>query len=439
MMTRVLVVSSTFPPLGRVGASIRLVKFLEHLAPAEFRFDVLTQAPGGTVLPIACEAESLSDCVPGNIAVHRRGSVIRLPSWLRGVAKPAPASNDARVPRTRRLKQLLVPDEDIVWVGSVLPYALALARRVAPQVVVGVAPSYSMLLLADVLARTTGAALVVDMKDDWLENSVRQRKPDRVIRLEMHLEKRILRRATSVLVPTARGVRMLRERHPDLPDDRFVCLPNGFDHRELARVEPPAVQRSERFTIACGCGGLAPGYRDVTTFLIAVSQLLERRPEARGALKVLLLGSDVSSHYAALLQERRLVEIVRGVAGLSRMEYLSTLRRADALLLVQLDTTPSSISGTLYEYAAVEGPPIMLVGGRGATREFVEDRALGWAFDFAEIERMARTLEEVYDAWRAGTPRQRAVPPDLLQFDRGRVAQRFEQVLQRAADESVAR
>jgi glycosyltransferase involved in cell wall biosynthesis len=435
-VTRVLVVSSTFPPLGRVGASIRLVKFLEYLEPAEWRFDVLTQAPGQTVLPVASEAASLVDCVPAHVVVHRRGSFVRFPGWLRAAAKAQPASEDAAVPRGRRLKQLLVPDEDILWVASVLPSALALARRMRPQVIVGVAPSYSSLLLAHAVATMTRTALVVDIKDDWLENSARQRKSERLVRHDMRLEKRIVRRSAAVLAPTSRGVRMLRERHPEVVAERFVYLPNGFDQRELERTAIP--ERRERFTIVCGCGGLAPGYRDVAPFLIAVSLLLERRPEARNALEILLLGSDASTQYAALLRERGLRDVVRDVVGLSRIEYLSALRAADVLLLVQLDTVPSSISGTLYEYAAVDGPPILLVGGRGATREFVEDRALGWAFGFTEIERMSRSLEELYDAWLTGTPRRRPAPPDLSEFDRARVARRFEEVLQRAANEAVS-
>jgi glycosyltransferase involved in cell wall biosynthesis len=307
-----------------------------------------------------------------------------------------------------------------------------LAERVNPSVIYAAAPHYSTLFLGYWLSKVRRIPLVVDIRDDWQENRLRQGKAATIRAIESRWEERILRHSTIILAPTEEGIKAIQGRHPDIGRQKFVLLPNGVDMAEFRGVRS-ASQKGRRFRIICSSGGLSSRYRDIQTFLNALAGACSVSREFKQDVVLEILGSDLGIEYKDFVRRQSLDSVVRTVIGLSRKEYITRLRSADCLLLVQMDTAQSSIPGTLYEYCAVGKVPILLIGGRGATRSFIDHNRLGYAFEFGDDQAVQRELLAIHRSWKRHRPVQFPRCFDLLDFDRKQIAARFDSILQRAA------
>ncbi len=431
-----LMLVNPFPPNGRVGGSVRTVKFIKYLDPAGWRCVVLTPGPGGAVYPGPESAASLLSELPATCEVHHKRAFLRVPAGLLGrrtsgdffnaAAGQGPARSTARQRLLRAGKNLLLPDEEILWVFSAAPLGLRLIRDQQIGVIYAAVPQFSTALLGYWLSRKSGLPLVMDIKDDWMEHSGRNGRPAFAIHLEQAMESAVARHAARLVFTNPDALESFRHRHPGVPSRHLVQIPNGVDLAEFreARATRKAA-RDEKFLIVSGAGGLNRRYRDIQPFLTAVANWCRSSPQVAKDLRILFLGSDVYQDYGAFIQDQGLAEVIQCQPVLPRQQYLQFLLSAHLLLLVQMDDAPSSISGTLYEYGAAGGAPVLLVGGQGATRSFLLEQGLGEAISRDRTAEMENCLRAHFEAWKRGEPRRIRSAGGLEQFDRARQARQL--------------
>jgi glycosyltransferase involved in cell wall biosynthesis len=430
-----LMLVNPFPPLARVGTSIRTVKFIKHLEPWGWQCIVLHPGVGGTVYPWPAEAYALLKDLPASSEIHEKPSFLRLPARLVNPRLPQdvpqgavtrPSRSGFRQKMLRFCKHFLIPDEEIFWVFSAFREARRLIQTKNIQVIYTAVPQFSNALLGYWLSRRTGVPLVLDVKDDWIELSRRNGKPAAIVRLEQALESIIARQATRIILTNRQAVDTWRRRYPSLPSQRLALIPNGVDLGEFNRIKKTFKNRvSGKFLMVSAAGGLHPRYRDIQPLLTALANWCQSSPQVRADLRVLFLGSDVYQDYGAYIQSRQLEGVVRSHPVLPRSAYIKLLLSAQVLLLVQMDDAPSSIAGTLYEYWAASGPPILLIGGAGATQSFLVEHGLGKAFTRNQIRETEEFLRSLYNSWRAGKPEKIANLTGLENFDRRQQAEQL--------------
>jgi hypothetical protein len=431
-----LLLVNPFPPNGRVGGSMRTVKFIKYLVPARWRCVVLTPGPGGAVYPGPQSAAALLNELPATCEIYYKRAFIRVPAGLLGrrttgdvfntAAGQGPARSRVRHRLLQACKNLLLPDEEIFWVFSAVHQGLQLIRDKKIDVIYTAVPQFSTAILGSWLSRKSGLPLVLDIKDDWMEHSGRNWRPSFAMRLEQAMESAVARRAARLVFTNPDALESFRQRHPDFPSQHLIQIPNGFDLAEFQEVKATIeVKTSEKFLVVSGAGGLNRRYRDIQPFLTAVANWCKACPQVIYDLSILFLGSDVYQDYGAFIQDHGLAEVIRSHPVLPRRQYLRFLLSAHLLLLVQMDDAPSSISGTLYEYGATGGAPVLLVGGQGATRSFLLEQGLGEAIPRDRIGEIENYLRSHYAAWKRGEPHKLESAARLDQFDRQRQAQQL--------------
>jgi hypothetical protein len=424
-----LMLVNPFPPNGRVGGSIRTVKFIKYLSTAGWRCVVLSPGPGGGVYPGPQSAEALLNELPATCELIYQNAFLRVPAWLLGrrttgdwfdaAAGQGPARSGVRHRLLQASKNLLLPDEEILWVFSAAHLGLRLIQDKKIDVIYTVVPQFSTALLGSWLSRKSGLPLVLDIKDDWMEHSGRNSRPSWAIHLELVMESAVARQAARLVFTSPEALKSFRQRHPGVPDRHLVQIPNGFDLAEFREVKATIeVEMPETFLIVSGAGGLNRRYRDIQPFLTAVAHWCASSPHVVNDLRILFLGSDVYQDYGAFIHDQGLAEVIQCQPVLPRQQYLRFLLSAHLLLLVQMDDAPSSISGTLYEYGAAGNTPVLLVGGKGATSSFVLEQGLGTAIPAEQTGEIENCLRTHYEAWKQGTPRKIRRAPSLEQFDR---------------------
>jgi len=333
----------------------------------------------------------------------------------------------------------LVPDEDILWVLSSIFTARHLSRNA--DIVYASVPPFSTSILGYLAVWGRSAKLVLDVKDDWVEWNARQGKGRFVSRVEGALEQKIFSKASALLIPTERGVRQLRSRLPINTSSKLYLVPNGSDVSEFLDVQKAMDNRKHSgvFTVCCGVGGIGKGHRDISSFLHSLSRAIDNTPRMRQSLRVRFLGTNPYREYSDEIRKLSLESNIDFFQGLSRKDYIKHLTECDMLLLVQYDDTPSSVSGTIYEYWAAGRAPILLIGGKGATRETLERHELGCAFDSDDIDGIQRCLVTAFHAWENGRPWRLKPNSSVHAFDRRAIAQTFENILQNLTSRSISK
>jgi glycosyltransferase involved in cell wall biosynthesis len=392
MSQRVLMVLYHFPPLGGVSMprAVRNVQYLPRhgwtpiaLTPRNAAWE--PKDPLSLALLPADLAVIRTDSIE---AGHVRAAALRVRDRI--AARPAPdlptdgvrpaatgpssllAGRSGRAARLRHL--LFFPDNEIGW----LPFAVAAALRVHRsepfQAVYSSSFPITAHLVAGVFKRLTGVPWVAEFRDPWQGNVLAVRRPWFQRRLQLKLERWIVRSADRVVTVTPTLTRMYQERYPGA-DIRTIT--NGYDRTE-APAAGPARPADGRFRIVYT--GTLDRPAELEAFLGGVHRLVARRPELRMGLKVVFYGliSDACRAVAQGYAERGHLEDVVRIAGLvSRQLALAAVAEADAALVL-LGSGPGMdlfVGGKLYDYLG-QNRQILAMVPQGDARDVLA--GLGW-------------------------------------------------------------
>lgn len=382
-MFKALVVSRYFPPVGSVGGSIRLVKWMKYLAKEGCSFTVLTQDPNR---PITTEKES-SEVLQGDFPEQLKIWFIRAP-W--NVSDSLPD------------KSIWKNVASILWGWGVFWQGLNCLKKEQSDLIFANMPHFINGLIAAILSYCSQVPLVLDMKDDIVGSSLYYSKSSFRQWIERAAESFIFKKAAKVTFATVHSLKVYQARYPNKIGD-FHFLPNGCDLEEFSQSSsfqgdvPP-----NTFLILNAATRYRKDYRDAEPILRAISIFLEKNPKAREAIKVVFLGNSLGEEYLKKLGDYSLDGLVQNVHSKDRADYRAWLRRANLLFMVQPTGNTTSIAGTLYEYWATGEAPILLFASQGASWDLVTDYHIGRCFDFHDISTAAAYIEYLYQTFING-------------------------------------
>jgi glycosyltransferase involved in cell wall biosynthesis len=420
---RVLMIAHHFPPAGGSGSN-RALAFARYLPQYGWRPTVLT--------PGAEWAMNRDDRLVGEIPADVR--VIRTRSWEPRPHAAAPASAIPAV-GSRSVSNLRLhlghlkrfPDAHLGW----LPFALGAARRVSFDVAYSSSGPFTSHLVGLALKRLTGRAWVAELRDGWYRwnRAIFPDYPAWRDRLERRLEASALRSADRVVLVTDRMAAAFRCQYPDLPEEHFAVVSNGFDPAQFPTTgEPPPEHPGWNVVHA---GALYYG-RSLASFLEAAARVAAADASFAHEFRLTLIGTLDGSARAELIQRATATQVqFRG-----QVDHASTIegmRSADALLLVA-NTTPgaeATVPGKLFEYLAMGRPVLAVAPPDSSTADVLEQTGGGWLAPAGEPEAIASVLAQAfYDRSRGADPRQ------VARFDRrvlaGDLACVFDQAVERA-------
>jgi glycosyltransferase involved in cell wall biosynthesis len=433
---RVLMIAHHFPPAGGSGSNraLAFARYLpEHgwqpivITPAEAWAsnrddDLLAQLPPGlrVIRTRSLERRSASPSGSGLNREERAGE---------GSARP---TNVIRS-NVGHLKRF--PDAHLGW----LPFALTAARRQDYDVAYSSSGPFTSHLVGLILKRLKKRPWVAELRDGWYRwnRAIFPDYPAWRDLLERRLEAAVLRSADKVVLVTDRMADAFRTQYPDIPNDRFAVVSNGFDAAQFKISEPRPTVPPDVFGVL-HAGALYYG-RSLAAFLEAARQLIKTDADFARQFRLTLLGT---------LDPRALSEI--GRSGLeayvhigrqvAHAEALNAMRSADVLLLVA-NTTPgaeATVPGKLFEYLAVGRPILAVAPPDSSTADILTRTGGGWLAPAGDPAAIACVLDRAFSAHRAG----QATPPNPVQvamFDRRLLARDLAHLFDHAVSRSGAR
>ncbi len=449
----VLIVAAEFPPVKTIGR-LRATKFVEHLRDDGWTPIVLTLSahPGVYGYDPALESE-----VPANVEVLRApcasiedrlvaainrllGRAAQSPAVGGGAAATAGPRGPAAVsptlpawhPRELALRTfkwvvrnwLEIPDNYGAWASHALNQARALCRTRRIDVIFTTLPPFSAARIGYRIKQEFGIPWVVDYRDLWVGDVLREWiGPVRTL-VERTLERRLMREADAIIAVSEQKTEFLRKHLPQGPALRET-LTNGYDPEIFAPylAEPRIPDDHIDFVFTGRLFKNRRGY----AFAEALGQLVERQPDLRTRVRVHILGGvapEIRARYDEILTRYRITEVYRFAGDIPYHEAMRAQCHADYLLLI-VDTGATSsgvIPGKLFEYVAARRP-IFALTDTGATQDIIERGNLGVVVPCESIDAcrtalaqcLAKPVPETVDARN----------DYLAQFDRRTISTRL--------------
>ncbi|MBI3893183.1 MAG: glycosyltransferase family 4 protein [Candidatus Wallbacteria bacterium] len=369
--------------------------------------NLVRRLPGRGVLPhvLTVDERHYAElvCEPGLLDQLGVGVEIRrTPVWLHWPRRDSPlgSGSNARGQRggfaLRSLGRALIqPDRFVTWLP---PALLELKRWPEAQkccCILATGPPFSAHLLGLLASRLWGRPLILDFRDDWVDNPLFDSGRGLLSHiLNPRLEAACVRRASAVLTATQPSLDRLRARYSDLPGDRFLLVPNGYCAEAFDRPGPSRSPGRDRLVVR-HLGSLSTN-RSPRGLFEALHLLRERDSRWGRRLRIVFNGSLESANEARV-QEMGLTDQVEfgpfyPVDEVPRL----LLEETDVCLAIQSNQEggDTAIPGKVYEYLAC-GKPILCLADEGATPAFLRSLQAGKTAPIGSAVAIASALEEL--------------------------------------------
>jgi glycosyltransferase involved in cell wall biosynthesis len=420
---RLLVVTFHFPPDGSVGG-LRWSGLSRALPELGWDIEIVTAArvegqPHAGVRVHPCPAaRTLNDRYVHWVTRRRLGSALTAGAPPRpGGAQTAPPGgmvrSAARWVRENAAEALAFPDWGRGWILRAAALTRSLQRRHPFDAVVSSGPPHSGHIVA-LLAGAGGSSVWrVDMRDPWVHAGAAA-----VGALSSWLERSVYVRADGVITNTEAFRARLRAQDPQL-DVEYV--PNGID---LSRLPAGTVHRFPELTLVHA--GSLYGRRDLNPVIEALGRFLAARPEARGRIRLKLIGNMDEPHHARvkeLIARSALDGVVELLGTLPGAQALELVRRSHLALVLAQDQ-PVQVPAKLYECVAMGIPTLAITESTSATAGEAQ-RIGARVAEPDDVDAVQRIIEEL---WHDPTPTQ-SVPLSEISYEG--VARRMDALLRR--------
>ncbi|MBK7593537.1 MAG: glycosyltransferase [Betaproteobacteria bacterium] len=330
---------------------------------------------------------------------------------------------------------LEVPDNYVPWAFAVVPRLRDLCRERKFDVIFTTLPPFSAAYVGYALTRESGIPWIVDYRDLWFGDVLREWLPRWRQRLELMIERRLLRRAAVVVTVSEQKTSYMRRLHPGI-DARWETLTNGFDSDIYA--DRSRTRGFDTGIVEFVYTGRLFKNRRGYAFAEALGRLKRSRPDLVAPVRVRILGGvapEIGARYAEILSEYGLHEHFVFSGDVAYAQAMDAQVNCDYLLLIvdTGETADGVIPGKLFEYVAARRPLFALCDP-GATQQIIERAGLGsvvGAEDVAACQaRLAALLAQ---------PVPRNFEPDnayLAQFDRRAITARLARLLDQVSSAS---
>jgi glycosyltransferase involved in cell wall biosynthesis len=444
----VLVIAGEFPPIKTIGR-IRTAKFVQHLQNEGWNPVVLTIETTPSTYD-----KSLEDEIPTDIPVYRTRK-IDLEQLIVSALKPAKylknqetphkdinpqtENNQTTFPPTYKqlvkdklisnFKNLLkfliyIPDDYNFWALTSQKTAEKICKEHEISIVYTSLPPFSACILGYRIKTKFDIPWVVDYRDLWFGDVLREWLPTWRQKLELRIEKYFISKADAIISVSEQKTEYLKKLLPKV-NTNWLTITNGYD-TDIFEPLLAKPRKSNHYLNFVYTGRLFKNRRGYA-FAEALGQLCQEMPELINQVRVHILGGvspEIQHHYNELLTHYQITELYNFTGDISYQEAMEAQINTDYLLLI-VDTGATSdgvIPGKLFEYIASRRP-IFALTNPGATQEIIEKSRAGVVVPAESVEACKAELKKLLNS---DIPDQLDLDEAYLsQFDRKQLTKRL--------------
>ena len=304
----------------------------------------------------------------------------------------------------RYLDLLALPDRWVSWWFSAVWSGLRLIRSHRPEAIWATYPIATAFLIAYTLHRITGVPLVADfrdsMVDDVFPDGQRKRKIFRWI------EKKVVYASSRVVFTSPGALKMYRERYPDVSEDRWLLIPNGYSEELFSDVES---RKAKQGVAADGpvrilhSGVVYPLERDPSIFFSALAELKREGVISAARVRVMFRASGHDELYYSALKQVGIEDVVELLPSIAYRDALDEILSVDGLLVLQASNCNHQIPAKIYEYLRAGKPILALTDAEGDTARVLVEAGVNNITSLDNLQGIKKQLVEFVEAIEANS------------------------------------
>ncbi|MEM7082340.1 MAG: glycosyltransferase [Pseudomonadota bacterium] len=389
-MKRVLLIAFHYPPVKGSSGLQRTLRYSAYLQQYGWHPEVLTVHP----MAYADTGDDELGDIPEHVAVHR--------AWALNTRKHL--SLFGRYPGF-----LAKPDAWMSWQFDGVRTGRKLLKSGRFDAIWSTYPIVTAHRIAYTLASEFTIPWVADFRDlmaceDWPLDA---QERDALLAFQS----KVVARANRCVLTTPGATRHYAALHPDEPEKKFVCLPNGYDESSFRDVTAAKADKTNRIVLL-HAGILYPSERDPRPFFEALASMKQQQKISHENFCVRLRATGHDAHYTPMLAQYGIQDLVELAPPLPYKQVLNEMIASTGLLIFQAANCNEQIPAKLYEYFRAGRPIVALTDAHGDTAATIREENAGV---IAQIDD-AREIEAALDRFIADAQNGAlsVMPPDRV-------------------------
>ncbi|WP_299084232.1 glycosyltransferase [uncultured Paraglaciecola sp.] len=404
-----LYVAFHYPPILGSSGVHRTLAFTRHLSEKGWKVTVLTASLKSYVK----WAEDQFSFIPKDVKVIRAfgRDTSRHFSW-----------------RNKYLSWMALPDNWQSWIFGGFFAGLWSILRQRPDVIVSTYPIASAHCIGYLLHRITGVPWVADLRDPMAQDDY-PTEP-RKKKCFVWIENKIVKHCAKAIVTTPGAKIFYQQKFPDIADEFWQVLPNGFDETIFSQIaESETIDKAAGPYILMHSGVIYPSERDPTQLFQAVSELKQEGIINSKKIKIRLRATGHDSLFIQQINFLDIGDIFELQPPIPYKQALSEMFEVDALLLLQAANCNYQIPAKAYEYLRVQKPVLALTPKVGDTGQLLDKAGVANIADLDDKQQIKTALTDFIYKLEEGNFEFDNLDK-LQRFSRQQQAITFEKILQ---------
>ncbi|MCC2614870.1 glycosyltransferase [Aestuariibacter halophilus] len=358
----------------------RTLAFIRHLVDCGWDVSVLTTS----VKAYDNWSEQQYDFIPDKVNVIR--------AYARNVARHFSIKG-------KYLGAMALPDNWQSWIIGGVIRGLWSVMGKRPSIIVSTYPIASAHMIGYLLHRITGIPWVVDLRDPMAQADYPS-DPKRKKWFEW-IERKVVKHAKVAIVTTLGTKRFYQDKFPDVAEDFWHVIPNGYDEAMFDDVVPQLSQENGKLVLLHS-GLIYPNERDPSDLFAAIAALKQQgKIDAQGfELRLRATGHD--DHYRQQLSDLNIEDVVTLAPTVPYKQALQEMLSVDALLLLQAANCNYQIPAKAYEYIRSGKPVLALTPEEGDTGQLLAGAGVAQIAPLDNAEQIETALVQFIDGIRGG-------------------------------------
>jgi len=401
---KVLIITYYFPPSGGAGVQ-RTLKFVKYLR--DFGWEPVVLTVKNADYP--AYDKTLQSDIPSRVKIYRSRIVEPYRLYRRFTGKRAGEATDIATQSIDARSKNQIGEQISEWIRSVffIPdarlswqfFGYSMGKKILREenidVIFSSAPPYTAHLIGLKLKRFSQLPWLVDFRDSWIGwLSTPQWRPKISRAMEKHMEKSVLKEADKI-VTVSYGVKDdLLSRHPELRDERWIYLPNGFDSADFENIR--SKPKSKKITVTYL--GSVFGSRSPEPLIRALESLKNENCPLLKKIKFRFVGR-MGEPIRKRIESSSVCGLFEILPYVKHHESLAYLANSDISLLI-IDDVPASrgiLTGKIFEYIGV-GNPIFALAPEGEAADLIRNNELGVVVAHDDIDGVKKALVQLAEA-----------------------------------------
>ncbi len=447
-MKQILIIAYYFPPSGGPGVQ-RVLKHIQYLPEFGWQPVVLTVENGN----FPARDESLLNKIPDEVIVYRTKIIepYSLYRILTGKKKDTPIDvnvikkESQRIPTKEKIAEyfrgtFFIPDARVCWLLTVKSKIKKILKKHNIEAIYSSSPPYTCSLIARGIKRKTGLPWIAGFRDPWTEFLTTPKRWFLPSAIDKCLERSVFVEADAIECAWVGIKKDAIRKYPDLPENKFHHIPNGFDSNDFPVIEIEKnttstvkisnVHKSHNNKFTVTYTGSMYGRRNPASFLKAIENLIHNGKINIYDFRLRFIGR-FGAEVLEMFDKASFKNSIEIIQYIPHEESIKQLLISDALLLIVDEAKESEeiVPGKVYEYIGTRKPIIAIAPENSAIAHLIAETKTGLTAHQSEIEKIGQIFLDYYNQWKTGNWSLQPDNKEIIKYERRESAKHLAKLL----------